>query len=145
MSLTALHQTGATPKDGPSAGVAIAVALISLLSWRKVRDDVAMTGELSLTGIVLPVGGIKEKVLAAHRHGIKTVLLPKQCVKDLHDVPKNVVAELEFVPGEGGGGAVCWLVGSLAHGGFGQSVFHRGGTERCVRPGGQSGAQQALT
>jgi ATP-dependent Lon protease len=91
---------GAVPKDGPSAGVTIATALASLLTGRKVRDDVGMTGEITLRGQVLPVGGIKEKVLAAHRAGLKTVILPKQNAKDLDDVPEEVRESLEFVLAE---------------------------------------------
>jgi ATP-dependent Lon protease len=91
---------GAVPKDGPSAGVTMATALASLLTGRKVRDDVGMTGEITLRGQVLPVGGIKEKVLAAHRVGLKTVILPKQNAKDLEDVPEEVRASLEFVLAE---------------------------------------------
>ncbi|MCL4683342.1 endopeptidase La [Myxococcota bacterium] len=87
---------GAVPKDGPSAGVALATALISVLSGRCARGDVAMTGEISLRGRVLPVGGIKDKVLAAARAGIKTVILPKRNEKDLVDVPEEVRAELEI-------------------------------------------------
>ena len=81
---------GATPKDGPSAGVTIVVALASLLTQRLVRFDVAMTGEISLRGRVLPVGGIKEKVLAANRAGIKRVILPEPNRKDWVDVPAEV-------------------------------------------------------
>ena len=88
---------GAIPKDGPSAGVTIATALVSLLSGRCVRDDVAMTGEITLRGQVLPVGGIKEKVLAAHRTGVKTVILPQRNEKDLDDVPEEVRQALTFV------------------------------------------------
>ena len=87
---------GAVPKDGPSAGVTIATALTSLLTGRPVRHDVAMTGEITLRGKVLPVGGIKEKVLGAHRAGIKTVLLPKRNEKDLEDVPAEVRAAMQF-------------------------------------------------
>jgi len=87
---------GAIPKDGPSAGVAIFVALVSLLTNRPVRSDVAMTGEITLRGQVLPVGGIKEKVLAAKRAGIKTVILPKRNEKDLVDLPDHVKQGLEF-------------------------------------------------
>lgn len=88
---------GATPKDGPSAGVAMFMALASLMSNRTVRSDCAMTGEISLRGLVLPVGGIKEKVLAALRAGIKTVLLPKRNQKDLEDIPPDAKQQLEFV------------------------------------------------
>lgn len=88
---------GAVPKDGPSAGVTIAVALASAIGGQPVRRDVAMTGEITLRGRVLPVGGIKEKVLAAHRAGIRTVLLPAENEKDLDDLPDDVRAELAFV------------------------------------------------
>jgi len=88
---------GAIPKDGPSAGVTILTALVSLLSGIRVRSDVAMTGEATLRGLVLPVGGIKEKVLAAHRAGIKRVILPARNEKDLVDVPEQARKELEFV------------------------------------------------
>ncbi|MGD9763685.1 MAG: endopeptidase La [Candidatus Binatia bacterium] len=87
---------GAVPKDGPSAGVTIATALTSLLTGRPVRHEVAMTGEITLRGKVLPVGGIKEKVLGAHRAGIKTVILPKRNEKDLEDVPEIVRQSMEF-------------------------------------------------
>ncbi len=89
---------GAVPKDGPSAGVTLFTALASLLSRRPVRADVAMTGEATLRGRVLPVGGIKAKVLAAHRRGIKTIILPAANEPDLEDVPADVRAELRFVP-----------------------------------------------
>jgi ATP-dependent Lon protease len=88
---------GATPKDGPSAGVAMFVALTSLLSNRRVRSDVAMTGEISLRGLVLPIGGVKEKVLAALRAGITTVMLPARNRRDLEDIPAEARARLEFV------------------------------------------------
>jgi ATP-dependent Lon protease len=89
---------GAIPKDGPSAGITMATALISALSGRKVRRDVAMTGEITLRGRVLPIGGLKHKVLAAHRAGIRTVLFPEKNAKDLEDVPADVRAEMELIP-----------------------------------------------
>jgi len=88
---------GAIPKDGPSAGVTIFSALVSLLTGIRVRGDVAMTGEATLRGLVLPVGGIKEKMLAAHRAGIKRVILPERNKKDLIDVPEQARKEMEFV------------------------------------------------
>jgi ATP-dependent Lon protease len=88
---------GAIPKDGPSAGVALYTALVSLLTARTVRNDVAMTGEISLRGLVLPVGGIKEKTVAAHRAGIRTVMLPARNRRDLDDIPESVRKELTFV------------------------------------------------
>jgi ATP-dependent Lon protease len=89
---------GATPKDGPSAGIAMTLALVSVLTDIPVRADVAMTGEITLRGEVLPIGGLKEKLLAAHRGGIKTVLIPEENVKDLADIPDNVKNKLEIVP-----------------------------------------------
>lgn len=89
--------TGAQPKDGPSAGVAMATALDSLFAGRPVRADVGMTGEITLRGQVLPVGGIKEKVLAAHRSGLKTVILPRRNEADLEDLPEEVLKDLKFV------------------------------------------------
>jgi ATP-dependent Lon protease len=87
---------GAIPKDGPSAGVTMLTALVSLITGKRIHKDLAMTGEITLRGQVLPVGGIKEKVLAAHRAGIKTILLPKWNEKDLVDIPKKVQREVEF-------------------------------------------------
>src|SRR5205085_2804996 len=88
---------GAIPKDGPSAGVAMFVALASLLTGRTARSDTAMTGEISLRGLVLPIGGVKEKVLAAARAGITTVLLPSRNQKDLEDVPQAARQQVRFV------------------------------------------------
>jgi len=89
---------GATPKDGPSAGVAMVTALVSILSGVAIRSDVAMTGEITLRGRVLPIGGLKEKLLAALRGGIKTVIIPEENRKDLADIPKNVTQGLEIIP-----------------------------------------------
>lgn len=89
---------GATPKDGPSAGIAMVTALVSVLSGVPVRADVAMTGEITLRGRVLPIGGLKEKLLAALRGGIRTVLIPEENRKDLADIPKNVTQGLEIIP-----------------------------------------------
>jgi ATP-dependent Lon protease len=88
---------GATPKDGPSAGVAMFLALTSLLTQRPVRSDTAMTGEISLRGLVLPIGGVKEKVLAAMRAGITRVMLPQRNRKEFDDVPAEAREKLEFV------------------------------------------------
>ncbi len=88
---------GATPKDGPSAGVTMATAIASLMTNRRVKDDIAMTGEITLRGRVLPVGGIKEKVIAAHRAGLKTIILPKRNEKDLDELPDQVRQDLKFV------------------------------------------------
>jgi ATP-dependent Lon protease len=89
---------GAIPKDGPSAGVTMLTALASVMTGRPVRHDLAMTGEITLRGKVLPVGGIKEKVMAAHRAGIRTVLLPRQNVRDLDGVPEELRNELKVIP-----------------------------------------------
>jgi ATP-dependent Lon protease len=88
---------GSVPKDGPSAGVTMATSLLSLLSHKPVRFDVAMTGEISLRGRVLPVGGIKEKVLAARRAGIKTVILPRRNEKDLLEIPDKIRSEMNII------------------------------------------------
>ncbi|WP_032685594.1 S16 family serine protease, partial [Francisella tularensis] len=89
---------GATPKDGPSAGIAMTTALVSVYTNKPVRNDVAMTGEVTLRGEVLAIGGLKEKLLAALRGGIKEVLIPKQNVKNLADVDKEILEKLEITP-----------------------------------------------
>jgi ATP-dependent Lon protease len=89
---------GATPKDGPSAGIGICTAMVSALTGIPVRADVAMTGEITLRGEVLVIGGLKEKLLAAHRGQIKTVLIPEENVKDLAEIPDNIKNRLEIVP-----------------------------------------------
>jgi ATP-dependent Lon protease len=89
---------GATPKDGPSAGIGMCTALVSALTKIPVRSDVAMTGEITLRGQVLPIGGLKEKLLAAHRGGIRTVLIPDENTKDLADIPQNIKDSLDIKP-----------------------------------------------
>ena len=91
---------GAIPKDGPSAGVTISSALASIFTGRKVRNDTAMTGEITLSGLVFPVGGIKEKVLAAHRAGCRRIVLPKANESAIEEIPEDVRNELEFVLAE---------------------------------------------
>jgi ATP-dependent Lon protease len=88
--------SGAQPKDGPSAGVTIATSLVSLISGRKVKPKVGMTGEITLRGQVLPIGGVKEKVLAAHRNGLRTVILPKRNEQDIDDVPEEIKKTMKF-------------------------------------------------
>jgi ATP-dependent Lon protease len=88
---------GAIPKDGPSAGVTMVSALASLYSHHPTRRDTAMTGEITLTGLVLPIGGVKEKVLAARRAGLRRIILPKENQKDLREIPEDVRASMEFV------------------------------------------------
>ena len=89
---------GAIPKDGPSAGVTMATAILSAVRGEPVQQDVAMTGEITLSGLVLPVGGIREKVLAARRHGIKTFMLPERNEPDLAELPEEVRKTMTFVP-----------------------------------------------
>ena len=89
---------GATPKDGPSAGIALCTALVSVLTGIPARADVAMTGEITLRGQVLPIGGLKEKLLAAHRGGIKTVLIPDENKRDLKEIPDNIKRDLDIKP-----------------------------------------------
>jgi ATP-dependent Lon protease len=89
---------GAIPKDGPSAGITMATALYSALAGKKVRQDVAMTGEITLRGRILPIGGLKEKALAALRAGIKKIIIPDQNQKDLVDIPENLRKQLQFIP-----------------------------------------------
>ena len=99
---------GATPKDGPSAGVGMCTALVSVLTDIPVRSDVAMTGEITLRGEILPIGGLKEKLLAAHRGGLSTVLIPQENEKDLVEIPKNIKDKLEIIP-------VKWIEQVLEH------------------------------
>ena len=89
---------GATPKDGPSAGIGMVTSIVSSITGIPVRRDVAMTGEVTLTGQVLPIGGLKEKLLAAHRAGIKEVIIPKENEKDLVDMPKKIIDDIKITP-----------------------------------------------
>jgi ATP-dependent Lon protease len=89
--------SGAQPKDGPSAGVTMATSLVSLISGRKVKPQVGMTGEITLRGQVLAIGGVKEKVLAAHRNGLTTIILPKRNEQDLDDVPEEIRNSMKFI------------------------------------------------
>ena len=91
---------GATPKDGPSAGVAMVTSIVSSITKIPVNREIAMTGEVTVTGQVLPIGGLKEKLLAAHRAGIKTVLIPKDNEKDLVEIPKKVKEDIKLIPVE---------------------------------------------
>jgi ATP-dependent Lon protease len=126
---------GAIPKDGPSAGVAMFLALVSLLTGRTVRNDTAMTGEISLRGLVLPIGGVKEKTLAAVRAGITTVLLPERNRKDLEDVPETARKLVRFVWLERVDDAVtAALASSVERGGTG-----RAGRARAPLPPGERG------
>jgi ATP-dependent Lon protease len=89
---------GATPKDGPSAGIAMVTAIVSVMTGIPVRKEVAMTGEITLRGRILPIGGLKEKLLAALRAGIKKVMIPEENAKDLAEIPDNVKSEMEIIP-----------------------------------------------
>ena len=93
-----MFEEGATPKDGPSAGIGMVTSIISAITEIAVNKDVAMTGEITLRGLVLPIGGLKEKLLAAHRAGIKKVLIPMENKKDLIEVPKTVLDSVEIIP-----------------------------------------------
>ena len=104
---------GAIPKDGPSAGVTMASALTSLYTKLPARSDIAMTGEVTLTGLVLPIGGLKEKVLAARRAGIRTVIMPKSNQKDLRDLPEDVRKEMQFLPAERVEDVLCAVIPQL--------------------------------
>jgi ATP-dependent Lon protease len=113
---------GATPKDGPSAGVTMATALASAYTGTPVRSDTAMTGEITLSGLVLPVGGIKEKILAAHRAGFKHVILPKENEADLAELPEEVRKALEFVFAERIGDVFAAALPGFAEAGEGRKA-----------------------
>jgi ATP-dependent Lon protease len=128
---------GAIPKDGPSAGVAMFMSLASLLANRTVRSDVAMTGEISLRGLVLPVGGIKEKVIAAARAGIHRVILPARNRKDFEDIPESARQKLEFVWAERVEDALAAALDQPA------AEAARGRAARTGAPSGDEGARRA--
>jgi ATP-dependent Lon protease len=112
---------GATPKDGPSAGISMCTALVSVITNMAIRADYAMTGEITLRGEVLPIGGLKEKLLAAHRSGIKNVIIPIENVKDLKEIPDNIKQDLSIKP-------VRWIdeVLTLALTGYARHVSKKG-------------------
>ena len=89
---------GATPKDGPSAGITMTTAMVSALTGKKVRSDIAMTGEVTIRGNVLPIGGLKEKALAAYAYGIRNVIIPKENQRDTEDIPKEIRDKINFIP-----------------------------------------------
>ena len=88
---------GATPKDGPSAGITMTTAIVSALTGKKVRSDIAMTGEVTITGHVLPIGGLKEKALAAYTYGIRDVIIPEKNKRDIEDIPKEIRDKINFI------------------------------------------------
>ena len=120
---------GATPKDGPSAGIAMVTAIVSVMTGIPVRKDVAMTGEITLRGRVLPIGGLKEKLLAALRGGIKKVLIPEENAKDLAEIPDNVKSGLEIIP-------VARMDEVLKHVLTAHAASRSSGTRRLKRPPG---------
>jgi ATP-dependent Lon protease len=131
---------GAIPKDGPSAGVTMFTSLVSLFTGRPVKSEVAMTGEITLRGMVLPVGGIKEKVLAAHRAGLKTLILPAQNQRDLEEVPGNVKKALTFKFAERMDQVAHWALEPAQKGGKKKKGAHKGAKEQ---PGYQRAAKRA--
>jgi ATP-dependent Lon protease len=128
---------GAIPKDGPSAGITMAVAMVSAFCKVPVRHDVAMTGEITLRGKVLPIGGLKEKALAAHRAGIKTVVIPKENERDLEEIPKNIRQEIVFVPVESMDEVLKTVMTKM--------VFKGGGKVRIAKKKGSGGHVDATT